>query len=483
MPERSNLPNVNESAIIDKISTCVYQAFLDLHQHQPEWLNEKYKKVNWRDAKSQSIFLGRLKEEIDNATDQKVLLLKVRKFLQILLVRSFFEATEFKSLMVKLRQITQQEIVSPSEEISIDKKPTAKSAIPEILTSAEPVAESVAQSNSIAILLLDAENLQLDLETEKFLAGICKYPIQIKVAFANWRSMGKQDLEFHGRSYELIHVPPGKDSADFKMATVGSSIFVHYPTAKEVLVCSSDNGLTHLYNTLQTHGLTVYRVRKQGDFITVLNSKTSEIKKHSLKPLPAIPSLTQSIAQLKDLIKDEQQRTGLQWIKLSKVANLFQTKYNLTISQVVLTHLPGKKSRDIFNEYPTDFVVHQPSSQSPPYVSLFDTPQANKAESKGEEQQEQGEPINNISPTITSSADLEKVLLMLVNELTVNSPEISVYLEVIGTEFSKKYGYSINAIIKDNLKLNGNLLKFLQYSTSFKVEQKKGKWQVAIAQP
>lgn len=54
-------------------------------------------------------------------------------------------------------------------------------------------------SKAIAILLLDAENLQLDVQTEKFLSGICHYPIQIKIAFANWRSLGKLDVDFHSR--------------------------------------------------------------------------------------------------------------------------------------------------------------------------------------------------------------------------------------------------------------------------------------------
>ena len=126
--------------------------------------------------------------------------------------------------------------------------------------------------------------------TEKLLAGVCTYPIQIKVAFATWRTMGKHDIKFHGRGYELIPVPAGKDSADVKMATVGSSIFVHYPTAKEILVCSSDGVLTHLCTMLQTHALTVYLVRKQGENLTVLNSETNQTQTYSLKAVQEIPS-------------------------------------------------------------------------------------------------------------------------------------------------------------------------------------------------
>ncbi|MFB2923692.1 NYN domain-containing protein [Aerosakkonema funiforme] len=480
MPDNSK-PNVNESAIIDKISTCVYQAVLDIQQKQPEWLNEKYRKVNWGDGKSQSIFLRRLQEELSNVADQKALLIKVRKFLILLLVPSFFESVEFKSLMAKVRQLSQPEI-QPNGRVNTDGKHTESSiTTPESPKLESAIAPSVAQPNSIAILLLDAENLQLDVDTEKFLAGVCSYPIQIKVAFANWRSMGKQDLEFHGRGYELIHVPQGKDSADFKMATVGSSIFVHYPNAREVLVCSSDNGITHLCNTLQTHGLTVYRVRKQGDALVVLNSKTSQVQTYSLKALPEIPSLPELIAQLKGLIKDEQQNTGLQWIKLSRVANLFQTKYNLTISQVVSTHLPGKKSREIFSDYPVDFAVHQPTSQSPPYVTLFDISEVKKVESDRNDGTDDSKNLH--TAAITSLEDLEKVLLTLINELILNSASGYVSLEVIGTEFHRQYGQSINALIKDKLKFDGNLLKILQHFSSFKVQYKKGKWLVAIAQP
>jgi hypothetical protein len=36
-------------------------------------------------------------------------------------------------------------------------------------------------SAGIAVLLLDAENLQLNNNTEKFLATICKCPIQVKI--------------------------------------------------------------------------------------------------------------------------------------------------------------------------------------------------------------------------------------------------------------------------------------------------------------
>ncbi len=57
------------------------------------------------------------------------------------------------------------------------------------------------ESGGIAILLLDAENLKLKVNTEQFLAGLCDYPLQVKIAFANWKnsSIGKLDAEVYDR--------------------------------------------------------------------------------------------------------------------------------------------------------------------------------------------------------------------------------------------------------------------------------------------
>ena len=71
----------------------------------------------------------------------------------------------------------------------------------------EAIPEGVApatttESGGIAILLLDAENLKLKVNTEQFLAGLCGYPLQVKIAFANWKnsSIGKLDAEFYDRT-------------------------------------------------------------------------------------------------------------------------------------------------------------------------------------------------------------------------------------------------------------------------------------------
>jgi hypothetical protein len=462
MQDNASMTQANNSAVINEISLFVYQAILEIQQQQPELLKEKYRTVAWRDARNRSAFLRKLKEGLGNPTNQEALIIKVQQFIQFLVNPSYFELPFFSNLIKKIRSSTQSMVNSSHSVGSGNSQPAVSSGL-----LASKAIEPFPQG--IAILLLDAENLQLDVNTEKYLAGICTYPIQIKVAFANWRTMGKQDTEFHGRGYELIHVPSGKDSADVKMATVGSSIFVHYPTAKEVLVCSSDGVLTHLATTLQTHGLTVYLVRKQGDIITVLNSKTSQTQTHSLKALLEVPSVEQFITRLKELIRSEQERTKNQWIKLARISTLFQERYNITISQVVSIHFPGKRARDIFAENTTDFVVHQPSNQSELYVSLFELQSSSSITTNDSLQKSEVNSQKN-SEQISSKADLEQILVKIISNSTTQSPGSYLPITTLGILFRRQYGQSVTTVIKA-LNFTGNFSKFLQSCSTFQLKQ------------
>ena len=292
--------------------------------------------------------------------------------------------------------------------------------------------------------------------------------------------MGKKDAEFHQRGYQLIHVPPGKDSADLKMATVGASIFVHYPTAKEIFVCSSDRALTHLSNTLQAHGLTVFQVRKQIDKIIVLNSKTGQIETHSLVTIPEITPIEQLVIQLKELIKKEQQRTSAQWIKLSTISALFRDNYGLVLNEVVAHHLPNTKTRDIFLKYPTDFVVHQPSETSQTYVTLFEVKLSPQAPILNKENLNHNEEPPARLTDINSLEDLEKALVKIVSELTKNSPQNYVFLSNVGSEFHKQYGKQITQIIKE-FNLGRKFPKFLQSCTSLQLKKAEKGWQVSLS--
>ncbi|MEW5858378.1 MAG: NYN domain-containing protein, partial [Cyanobacteriota bacterium] len=289
MPDNVRVTSVNDSTVINEISFCIYQAIIFIQQQQPRLLTEKYRNVPWSDAPYQSSFLLKLQTELNKAPDKDALIKTVRKLLQLILTPQCLELPISTKLIEKLRIL----IDSASERDSRNGSAFSHPAeAPRVLIPEQ----------HIAILLLDAENLQLDTETEKFLTTVCTYFIQVKIAFANWRRMGKLDAELHERGYDLIHVPAGRDNADGKMIAVGLSIREHYPKVKEVLVCSSDTVMTNLCNHLQKYGLTVYRVFRHGSNITVSNYQTGEIETYTSKYLPVIPPLMQCISYLKLLL-------------------------------------------------------------------------------------------------------------------------------------------------------------------------------------
>lgn len=466
MPDNASVMPADDSAVIHEISLYVYQTLIEIQQHQPQLIREKYRNVPWRDARNQSVFMMKLKEELSKSHDQEALIRRLQTFLQGLLIPSYFELQNFQELMERISLSIQQ--LEDYRNLSLRHSQTEVS--PKSTTLEE-------RASGISILLLDVENLQLDSNTEKFLADICKYPIQIKIAFANWSKMGKHDVEFHKRGYELIHVPAGKDSADVKMATVGSSIFVHYPTAKEVLVCSSDRVLSHLCTTLQTHGLTVYLVRKRGDVITVFNNKTNQTHTHSLKSIAEIPSMEQAIINIKELVKLEQERTTNQWIKLARVSSLFQEKFQITLSQVVTAHFPGKRARDIFIGNPQDFVVHQLSEQSELYISLFAVFQE-EANVVNDVNLETDNKAKDLIP-INSKKELEQALIKIIEGATSQSPKSYVPINTLGTQFKTQYGQPVTTVIK-KLQFKCNFIKFLQSCPVFELKQTDKGWGVAL---
>ncbi|OCQ98399.1 hypothetical protein BCD64_13990 [Nostoc sp. MBR 210] len=328
------------------------------------------------------------------------------------------------------------------------------------------VCYSFAHPTETAVLLLDAENLQINSETEKFLTKVCTCPIQIKIAFANWCSMGKLDVELHGRGYDLIHVPVGKDNADGKMIAFGSSIYERHPKAREVLVCSSDKVMTNLCNHLRQHGLIVYQVSQQGEDIIVLNSATGQqVRKNT--NVPEIPAFAQFIQQIKELIKTEQTRTHSHWVKLVTISQNYKNKYKISITQVAEKHFPGKKSSAIFEEYPAEFVLHQVELNAPIYITLFEIA-ADKTDITEHQK------IN-----IKSKADLEQALKKIIHKLTNNSPGSYIDIGHLGSEFKQQYGKAITEQIK-SLQLSGNFIKFLQSCSSYQLKQTGNSWQIAV---
>lgn len=427
---------------------------------------------------------------------------------------------------------------------------------PEVSVSElERVVTPIPSTQGIAILLLDAENLRLDINAEKFLAEVSQYPLQVKIAFANWRNpaIGKLDAELYDRGYQLIHVPLGQNSADAQMIAMGISISRHYPDAKEVFVCSSDWLLTHLCNGLQRQGITVYRVRRQDNTLSVENRNTGQNRQYSLKIGTEIPSIEEFVTKIEELIKVEHQSITERIERLSTVTALFQERRLLCVN--------GNSSNSSGGESPTQESISplpQLESTSPPcekekVTSPASVPPPSSSAIKtinSKEEFEQilieilasiqakssldkvpvtrlsaalplmcGETANSVVkklklgsnftkylrscttftventgtkakvtlakssfPEIKAANDLEQCLLKILQALTAKSPQKSMPLELLGSEFNKQYGQPISAIIKQ-LKLDDSFVEFVQACSTFKVEKVGKGYQVAIASP
>ncbi|WP_254563336.1 NYN domain-containing protein [Oscillatoria sp. HE19RPO] len=475
---------------IAPLSRAISKTLWIAYQHYPEWLNEKFSNQSWHREEFQVKLSEKIATELrQNHQDINSLIRRVIKLLEAFMKPPFFVSYEFLELIQNFRTLLKfpEELVRAEPALSsgnltvqsdLETQSLEQFAIrlgfnlPEALSlgmAAQFNAFKNGAGGGIAILLLDAENLSLDEEAEKFLKQVCQYDLQIKIAFANWQRMGKKDVQLHKRHYELIHVPPGKDSADVKMATVGSSIFVHYPNAKEVLVCSSDGVMTHLCTTLQTHGLTVYLVRKQGKLLTVLNTQTGKTQTYGMEEINPVLSVEECVKTFKGILKAEQKRSGKQWVKFSRVCAVFQDRYQIPLSQVAIASEPGKKARHIFCDRPDDFVVHQVPGDSELYIALFDCLELKS--SPGVD----SHPLSLKPPTMPQGSlhngfngreEVELALERAIASMHKKYPGMAISTGMLGSEFKALYGQNPNWIIK-KLGLAGNFSKFLQSSSRF----------------
>lgn len=222
-------------------------AWIQLH---PENLQPQFCNVDWTTKAAEAKLRGAVAARLQTASKPDQVLHWVHN---VLFQRLF--TSEF------LDQPQDQHFCSALEHLLLPPPPPTPA--PETLDSAPSV--------GIAALLLDAENLQLKAEEEAFLQKNCPYPIQVKLAFADWRKLGKLDQSLHSRSYDLIHVPAGKDHADGKMIAVGSSIHERYPQTRAVLICSSDSIMTSLHSQLAKDEIKVYQVTRASRGLTLVS--------------------------------------------------------------------------------------------------------------------------------------------------------------------------------------------------------------------
>lgn len=430
----NNLINLNS------VCNYVYRLLVLISNKHPSLLKEKFRDYPWQDPNFQHNFQQKLKHKLKGLENQEEFINKIIDFFDHLVHPYFFASIYFRELVEK---------INLSGSIKLDLNPY----------------NSV--SFLMAILLLDTENLYIDTNSEKILARVCTYPIKLKFAFGNWRSLGKKDVEFYERGYELFHVPPGKNSADLKMISFGSSIWLNYPNAKEVLICSSDGDLNHLSTTLQHHGITVYKVSRRSNELVIVNSQTTQVKTFYLKKIPDFPSFRDCIEELKTMIQSEQNRTGKHWIKLARLQQMFKKKFQLTLQEIIEDNFPSQSIEAVLSNSDPEIVLYKQQKENHLYLTLFSTQPEQKT-------------LATQLPSIDSSANLEKALLQIMQQLTRDCEHEYVPMSQVASEFQKKYKISITQAM-EKLELGKKFAKLIQSYSSLKVKKEANVYYIAIA--
>ncbi|ELR98151.1 NYN domain-containing protein [Gloeocapsa sp. PCC 73106] len=435
----------NNLMIINSICNAVYRILFLIKKNHPNWLKEKFRDYPWQDLNFQNNFKHKLKTKLEVVENKDELVNKVIDLFYQIVYPSFFTSVYFEEFIDNLKKnnylnnhFDTYHFANSNQNISF----------------------------ALAILLLDTENLYIDINSEKILARVCIYPIKLKFAFGNWRSLGKKDVEFYERGYELFHVPPGKNSADLKMISFGSSIWLNYPNAKEVLICSSDGDLNHLSTTLQHHGITVYKVSRRSDELIVVNSQTTQIKTFCLAQIPEFPSFEDCLDELKLMIRTEQQRTEKNWIKLARLQQMFKKKFQLNLQEIIEYHYPDKTLEEVLLNSEQKIVVYKENADNHLYLTLFS------------EQSEQKAAIKDLL-TLDTPANLEGALLQIIQQLTPESEQKYVAMSQVASEFQKKYKLSITQVM-EKLQLGKKFAKLIQSYDSLKVKKEANVYYIAL---
>ncbi|MEG4092848.1 NYN domain-containing protein [Microcoleus sp. Pol12B4] len=302
----------------------------------------------------------------------------------------------------------------------------------------------------LAILLLDAENLKLDVNAEKFLASLSGYPLQVKIAFANWKkpTTGKLDAELYERGYELIHVPGGANSADGKMIAFGAAILYRYRDVKQVFVCSSDGLLNHLCNQLQNQGLTVFRVRRQNAVLSAENLLTGDTNHYSCKREQEVPSFEELANQIGEFLKAEHKSIDERIARFSSVAELFQDRRTIVFPSTTSPATAVSESGE--NEV---------------------TPVAEVSLASVVVNQNLPEIIPDLNSNPIESLDVLKyILVQIIETAKVELKEDYIPVAIIKKKFFAKYQFHADLIVKQLLGNNSSLIKLFQSeSADFKV--------------
>jgi len=451
------IATVNDAAAnpdpAEAIATQLADALIQLQATHPDWMQARFREQSLA-AKRQKL-VQKLLTLLQSSPDANTAIDQVIELLTQLLEPVVSE-TQFYPQVRHLIATELSTSIVPMHEQSALWQPELHRDLPQ--------PESNAQA--IAILLLDAENIDLSPDAEAWLEKDCIYPLSLKFAFGNWKKLGNRDVDLHQRGYQLLHVPQGKNHADDKMTMIGSSILVHLPTIKAAIVCSNDNGLENLRHTLRFQGLDVSLLQRHQHTLKLTNCKTKQSTTLTLPSSAQMPSVEQGIQYCTTYLSD----TGEPKVLLSQLSSAFSKDLGFPISAFVKHHKLAKTPKAFFQQS-TQFRVTADKGNSQWYVSNCTQPGSAK--------------VGKLDATHTQKKEftistLGCVCVGIAKHLIRQQDGDAVTVGVLATTFHQQYGQSMKTLL-EKLEQEPSVPKFLQTCQGLKVYQEDNQWQVALA--
>jgi hypothetical protein len=320
------------------------------------------------------------------------------------------------------------------------------------------------QSNlpPMAVLLLDADNVPLSADLEAWLAGHCPYPIQLKLAFGNWRKLGRRDLDFHRRDYQLLHVPPGKNGADFKMTALGSLLPRYAGHIKAAIICSSDSDFGTLRQILAAQGLRVYQLRRSPTTLILSDSHSADWITLAVPTEGPMPDLVSGIRFLQAHLA-----IAAQPVELTALCWTFEAHFKVALRTFVQHHRGGANPK-LFLQSRSEFTVALAASSLQIEVSLAAAAAKTAAASSFFS-----------GPEV--AVVLENTLVGLLEKLCAQQEIATVPLDRLSAAFYEQFGQSLKRTLAQN-SLGSSLPKFFRSCPKLQISWNGQQWMLAAAE-
>lgn len=482
MTRSPELPNPEH---YEQIARFLHTALLKTQQQRPELLTEIGSA--WLQANSAEAQIAKLRSWLEHQPALPVLSV-VEHILKKLFVHAFQGSKPHGQILQRVQQLA----IAPSSSA-----PSPEPS-PQNQTQDEPV-----NLPWVGLLLVDAENMNPPEALEAFLQTVGRYPIRHRLAFGNWRRLGRRDRELYQRGYQMVHVPSGKNSADIKMAVDTSLITLQTPSIREVFICSTDTDLLHLGYALLSLGVSVHCVRHRDDgWFEVLNLSQQTTQRvycdsgagddpaaETAQQVIKVPTLAETGRSLKQLLTQAHQEDPDQPITIGHLGKLFRDRHRLSASEALQAN-SGYKTLGQFLKSHTAFVLSPLPNSKQIAVTLKtvanDTPPLEPAIPIAVPQSEEGLGSEGavgaavVPPPITDAHSLEQALITLLWRLSSGQTDSQIQLSVLAAYFAHIYQESMSAALKRIGEPKG-LPKFLAKCRSLKVQQQGQDWRIALA--